>query len=498
MKDETNRPRLPSDEETSFTSMCRRMEDDDHEASRFITDPIHGEIEVPVVCQAFLHSLEFDRLRSVRQLGCSHYVFPGAKHSRMEHSLGVMHLAGQFLQHLMLKRPGCATKEDRLCVMLAGLCHDLGHGPFSHLWEWFVAEARPEAKWTHESTSLQMLDNIIQEHNLLPLFKQHGLTKKDVTFIKELICGPLQQKDNGWPYQGRGPEKYFLYEFIANKISSVDVDKWDYMMRDAAAMDVKVIFNYQRFINNSDITLVEGKMRLCIRDKEKENVGYLFQDRSRLHKNYYQHKTVKVVDRMMMDAFLLADPHLDILGCDAEGRMIRISEACDNIQTFLKLSDDYVLKSIQHSSQPELEPARALVRRIASRNLYKLLGEVVTSGTSMDVATCESQINILMKEERKMNLPTTIREGDIVVTRKKTGSLGGQNLLEKVIFFDKKTRLVLVPVAEVMEAAPCFETLLVMCKRDQMDSMAIEEAKYLFKKWSIKHKSELAQKALTD
>ena len=106
------------------------VEDDDHEASRFITDPIHGEIEVPVVCQAFLHSLEFDRLRSVRQLGCSHYVFPGAKHSRMEHSLGVMHLAGEMMDHLMKKRPGCADETDKICVMMAGLCHDLGHGPF--------------------------------------------------------------------------------------------------------------------------------------------------------------------------------------------------------------------------------------------------------------------------------------------------------------------------------------------------------------------------------
>ena len=130
MKFEANRSRQPSDDETSFTSMCRRMEDDDHEASRFITDPIHGEIEVPVVCQAFLHSLEFDRLRSVRQLGCSHYVFPGAKHSRMEHSLGVMHLAGEMMDHLMKKRPGCADETDKICAMMAGLCHDLGHGPF--------------------------------------------------------------------------------------------------------------------------------------------------------------------------------------------------------------------------------------------------------------------------------------------------------------------------------------------------------------------------------
>ena len=70
-----------------------------------------------------------------------------------------------------------------------------------------------------------------------------------------MICGPLQKKN----YEGRGPEKYFLYEFIANKISSVDVDKWDFMLRDAAAM--RILFNYKRFINNSDITLVEGMMR---------------------------------------------------------------------------------------------------------------------------------------------------------------------------------------------------------------------------------------------
>ena len=79
--------------------------------------------------------------------------------------------------------------------------------------------------------------------------------------------------------QGRGPEKYFLYEFIANKISSVDVDKWDYMLRDAAAMDVKIVFNYKRFINNSDIVEVDGRMRLAIRDKESENVLSLFMDR---------------------------------------------------------------------------------------------------------------------------------------------------------------------------------------------------------------------------
>ena len=68
-----------------------------------------------------------------------------------------------------------------------------------------------------------------------------------------------------------------------------------YMLRDAAAMDVKCLFNYKRFINNSDIAMVEGKMRLAISDKERDNLTYIFQDRSRLHKNYYQETTVKVI-----------------------------------------------------------------------------------------------------------------------------------------------------------------------------------------------------------
>lgn len=312
----------------------------------------------------------------------------------------------------------------------------------------------------------------------------------------------------------RGPEKFFLYEFIANKQTSVDVDKWDYMLRslsrppvsssgnggnidlvcpllnyiaatrDAAAMDVKTIFNYQRFINNSDITMVEGKMRLCIRDKEKENVGYLFQDRSRLHKNYYQHKTVKVVDRMTVDALLLADPHLALLGKDAAGRVIRMSEACDDVADFLKLSDDFVLRSIQFSAGPELVAARRLVTRIATRNLYKLVGEVTNApGTARTADACERQMNDIIRQERERGVPMNLEVGDVVVTKKKIGFGGVQNPLEKVIFFDKRSRPITCPVTEVMEAVATVDTLLVMCKRGQEETLAIQEAKELFEKW---------------
>ena len=68
-------------------------------------------------------------------------------------------------------------------------------------------------------------------------------------------------------------------------------------------------------------------MRLCTRDKESDNTMQMFMDRARLHKSGYQHKTVKVMDRMILDVLLLADPYLVLLGWDHEGRIIQMSEA---------------------------------------------------------------------------------------------------------------------------------------------------------------------------
>ena len=70
--------------------------------------------------------------------------------------------------------------------VIVGLCHDLGHGPFSHLWETFVGEARGGYERCHEKTSIDMLDYIIEENDLMPIFESFGITRNDVTFVKVL------------------------------------------------------------------------------------------------------------------------------------------------------------------------------------------------------------------------------------------------------------------------------------------------------------------------
>ena len=91
-----------------------------------IKDPVHGYIQVDPDLLVLLDSPEVQRLRYIRQLGFSFLVYPGAHHTRFEHSLGAMHLAA-----LMSRQIGLA-REDHLLVMSAALLHDIGHGPFSH------------------------------------------------------------------------------------------------------------------------------------------------------------------------------------------------------------------------------------------------------------------------------------------------------------------------------------------------------------------------------
>ena len=96
------------------------------------------------------------------------------------------------------------TPQDQLCVEIAGLLHDLRHGPFSHLWESFTKLANPESGWEHEKSSIDMMDLMVTNNSIR--LEDYGLElAKDLEFIKELIDGPLDADKPGYSYRGRGP-----------------------------------------------------------------------------------------------------------------------------------------------------------------------------------------------------------------------------------------------------------------------------------------------------
>jgi HD superfamily phosphohydrolase len=110
---------------------------------RTVFDAIHGHLEFDGYVWEFIDTLEFQRLRSLKQLGNCHFVFPGGTHSRFEHSIGVSYLSNKLVNHLVRVK-GSSNNYNIFdpcedfnvkAVTLAGLLHDLGHGPFSHLFD---------------------------------------------------------------------------------------------------------------------------------------------------------------------------------------------------------------------------------------------------------------------------------------------------------------------------------------------------------------------------
>jgi len=262
----------------------------DRHFSGTTNDDVHERVKMCPVFQAFVDTPQVQRLRHLRQLATADYTYMNAGHNRFEHSVGVAHLAESMCRRLQASQPKLnISDKDVLCVKLAGLCHDLGHGVYSHVYEEFVNnkvkkylnknpdllkhyEGLPAApaKWDHEATSLMMLDAALESLGLAidmknldkPLLQigdgikadnirvyhpsddendkvdtESILTSRDFVFIKECILGkpiqpcPVNEERSGFvgrPYR----REEFLYDIVHNRHNGLDVDKIDYFARD--------------------------------------------------------------------------------------------------------------------------------------------------------------------------------------------------------------------------------------------------------------------------
>ncbi|XP_019746798.1 deoxynucleoside triphosphate triphosphohydrolase SAMHD1 isoform X2 [Hippocampus comes] len=346
------------------------------QTNKVFNDPIHGHVELHPLLVKIIDTPQFQRLRNIKQLGGTYFVFPGASHNRFEHSIGVGYLAGQLVKALNERQPELLiSRRDILCVQIAGLCHDLGHGPFSHMFDAkFIPKARPNISWKHENASLSMFDFLVKKNDLKPLMEQYGLVlPEDLHFIKELIAGPLDANAAfQWPYVGRSKDKSFLYEIVANKRNGIDMDKWDYFARDCYNLGIQNNSDYRRYLKFARVCEVDGEKLICTRDKEVGNLYDMFYTRNCLHKRAYQHRVGNIIETMITEAFLKADKHFRVQG--SEGKMFTLSAAIDDMEAYTKLTDS-VFEQILHSPNPDLAEAQKILQNILLRRLYKCLGQ---------------------------------------------------------------------------------------------------------------------------
>ena len=246
------------------------------EMTTLIKDCIYKLITVSDICLRFIDTFEFQRLRNIKQLGFVHYVYPSAVHTRFEHSLGVMHLAGVMVDNLRHTGVEITDREKDL-VQIAGLLHDVGHLSSSHLIDYILEEA--DVKSTHEDRSVAIL-YVIND-------RLHLLDAEETVAVDCMIHGV--QFDSVMRMK-----KPFLFEIVSNSVSGLDVDRFDYLQRDAYHTGIS---GFQPEYLMRCARVQDG--HIVYLRKAYSEVVLLYEVRRRMFALVYRHKTVLMIEQVI-------------------------------------------------------------------------------------------------------------------------------------------------------------------------------------------------------
>ena len=288
----------------------------------FIKDPIHGYVRISETERSVIDTRPVQRLRRIRQLAGSEFVYPAANHTRFEHVIGAMHLAGALAQALPIDVPERQQEQLRLAALL----HDIGHGPFSHVFE------PPLAKYLGKNHE-DFVPWLVNETEIAQRLESADLNPK---ILGRLAIGKLSD--------GKQP---FLDQIIS---SGVDVDKMDYVVRDSfhtgagyGSVDV------HRLLYTMDI--VENK--LSVDGAAVATLESFLLARFESFRTIYFHKASRAVQIMIVKALEAARDELRLLDFDSP-------------EDFLKLDDYKVWTELK-----ECKKSRNIMKDLETRRLLK-------------------------------------------------------------------------------------------------------------------------------
>lgn len=312
----------------------------------FINDPIYGFIEIPndFIFELIEHPW-FQRLRNIRQLGMSHYVYPGAIHTRFHHALGAMHLMHLALQNLKEKGIKINRNEEE-AALAAILLHDIGHGPFSHA----------------------------LEHSLVQSFSHEAIGKCFLTELNREFKGRLnlaiQMFENKYP-------RPFFHQLVS---SQLDMDRLDYLMRDSFFTGVNEgIISTDRIIKMLNV----ANNKLVVEHKGIYSVEKFLIARRLMYWQVYLHKTVLSAELILIHLLKRAKVIF------SKDKTLFTTQALypfldknftyidfhrpETLNLFASLDDNDIYASVkawQHHSDPILS---LLSRRLVERKLFRVI-----------------------------------------------------------------------------------------------------------------------------
>lgn len=368
-----------------------------------IYDAVHGFIRFSELERKLIDSEPFQRLHYIHQLGIAHVVYPGATHTRFEHSLGCMELATRIFERITSKNFFLPEVEYwHQIVRLAALCHDLGHLPFSH-----DAEKILLGKAGHEEWTLK----IIQSKHLEPVWSLLQLQFPKKNIVEDLLkmsIGDKKLRDMGvvLPFS---EEEQVLSQVITGDFFGAD--RIDYLLRDAQCTGVAYgLFDYHQLIEMLCVLPVDGQLQLGIEENGIESCEALLLARHFMHQRVYQYSSVKAykfhLARFMKSYFEKGD-------------------YLKSLDGYLSLSDSEILSALRRSAKDPNSPgyldADSLLRREKRFKAIPLKEEIEEETIKQIInllAIPEDSIflePVLQKKEPKgLSFPVQTRSGVII------------------------------------------------------------------------------------
>ncbi len=331
---------------------------------RIIKDQVYDMVEIPEYLIKFINSMPFQRLIDIKQLGVVHFVFPGGTHSRKAHAIGVATLANRMMLDIKSRYPELLVTDKEIeLVTIAGLLHDIGHGPFSHLFEIVMKQYIPD--YNHEKVGC----SIIRKY-----FSKFFEDERDLEFVIDVINGvhTLSEK------------RKFLYQIVNNNSTGIDVDKFDYYRRDSYNTKVRITCNVD-FLSKIFI-IYQGE--IFYRDIYYDHVFNFFKTRNELHTTVYNHKAVWQIELMIIDIFKFL----------FETKRISVEDILD-LDKFICM-DDSIIK-LASDSIP--------YKRLYTRDLYSTIFELRASSEEY-VNEIETKISDFFNDREDKNLYTIIKK----------------------------------------------------------------------------------------